>query len=370
MVCNPCGFKGMKTLLVGVLLTLASASKAEWDALVFSDVMASHVDGEHFSEKNVKPSIDLFVSGKKGPLLVLMEGFASEKAQHMERFQLGLNVTDSSRFWLGRHHTPFGYWHTQYHHGTYLQTSASRPALVELGGAGGILPSHTTGGLFEVEVESQEAAWHYAVSLGYSSQLSTSGGGHHGGGAISLNDFDLLNPKAGDHDMSAAFRLAYLPSALEETQLGAFWMQTDITLNESARDDLGVMPNQHISLDIAGVFANVDWSAVRLIGEWYYLETEVPEQSIIHRSQFSAAYLQLEYSHNERWTPYIRFDHTSGDEGDPYLHLLKAYPRSGQALGVRYDIASRHAFKLEYTYREFEHSDSGRWLLSWSTAWP
>ena len=159
----------LRTLFILSLLGIPLGVNAEMDFFVFSAVEVDHQDGQNFSEKNIIPSIDIFASGEVGPVLVLVEGFASESVQHIERLQLGINITDSSRAWLGRHHTPFGYWHTEYHHGTFLQTSISRPALVELGGAGGIIPSHATGALFEGEIEQGGAAWHYAVSAGLTS---------------------------------------------------------------------------------------------------------------------------------------------------------------------------------------------------------
>jgi len=360
----------LQMLTLFSLCALSPRLSAELDVLVFSDVTASHVDGETFSEKNIKPAIDFFVSGKKGPVLVLMEAYASETAQHVERIQLGINITESSRLWFGRHHNPIGYWHTEYHHGSYLQTSGSRPPLVELGGAGGLVPSHTVGGLFEMEVEQNEAAWHYAVSVGLSSRLNVSGEGHHGGGATaSLHDFDIFNPRPGDHGVSSTFRIAYFPQALGESQFGAFVVHSEITMDENGEEHLDALEGDDISLDIAGVFTNYQWSDFRLIGEWYYFNSEVPHHSNNQDSSFSAAYAQFESSVSERWTPYLRFNHTFGGEKDPYLALMDGYPRKGQTVGFRIDIASSHALKFEYSHRKFEHESAGQWLMSWSAVW-
>src|SRR5919198_668481 len=49
---------------------------------------------------------------------------------------------------VGKHHTPFGYWNTAYHHGTLMQPTSQRPDMYLFEDDGGILPVHTTGALF------------------------------------------------------------------------------------------------------------------------------------------------------------------------------------------------------------------------------
>ena len=49
---------------------------------------------------------------------------------------------------IGKHHTPFGYWNTAYHHGALMQPTISRPDMYLFEDDGGILPVHTTGALF------------------------------------------------------------------------------------------------------------------------------------------------------------------------------------------------------------------------------
>jgi hypothetical protein len=48
-------------------------------------------------------------------------------AVDVERLQVGYAFGDYLTAWLGRFHTPFGYWSTAYHHGTLIQTSVRRP---------------------------------------------------------------------------------------------------------------------------------------------------------------------------------------------------------------------------------------------------
>jgi len=63
----------------------------------------------------------------------------------LERLQLGYTFSDSATAWLGRFHTPYGYYNTGFHHGQQIATSLRRPRFLEFEDKGGILPAHTVG---------------------------------------------------------------------------------------------------------------------------------------------------------------------------------------------------------------------------------
>src|SRR4249920_193305 len=63
----------------------------------------------------------------------------------LERIQLGYQLADATTLWLGRFHTPYGYYNTAFHHGQQISTSLRRPKLVEFEASGGVLPAHTVG---------------------------------------------------------------------------------------------------------------------------------------------------------------------------------------------------------------------------------
>ncbi len=358
----------MRLLIVVFFCCCAFRVHGEVNYLLFPEIKLVHQEGKSFSEKNITPAVDFFVSGQLGDVIVLAEVFASEQIQHIERLQLGLKF-DSSRIWLGRHHNPFGYWHTQYHHGAYLQTSVSRPGLVNFGGAGGLVPSHTTGGLFEGNIDQGRTSWQYAFSAGYTSQLDPSGGGHHGDSALaSLNDFDLSNPKPSEHQIAYTFRVAYLSDALEENIIGSFVSRANITVAQ--REDHQMSIAEDINLDIFGLFTNYQQEKLRIIAEWYYFSSEVLNHTNVQQGRFSAAYFQAEYQLNQSWTPYIRLETTFSDENDPYLALLNGYAADSQVAGIRFDVTDNQTIKFEYAKKEFIQTESEYWQLSWSAVWP
>ncbi|MCJ8321991.1 MAG: hypothetical protein MJK12_20325 [Colwellia sp.] len=367
----------IKIALAFSFLAIPLKVYAEVNFLIFPEIRLDYNNDHSFSSDNITPSVDIFAAGNLGFINILAEGYISEDLQHIERLQIGFNVTESSRIWFGRHHNPFGYWHTQYHHGTFLQTSISRPSMVELGAAGGIVPSHSTGVLFEGEIEQRTSAWHYALSIGLTSQLDSSAAGHHGGDSTaSLHDFDIFNPEPNDHELGYAFRLAYLPDALEETQIGGFITREEIVLkpsphllSEGMHEEESSTENEIITLDVVGVFLNFQHLDFHLITEAYYLTSKVPTEMLVQTSSFSAAYLQIEYAVNEYWTPYMRVDRSFSYINDPYLQLLDGYPVNANTIGIRLDLPGNNAIKLEYSKRDFTHENTDLWLMNWSAAW-
>ncbi len=367
----------LKASLLIIFLGHAFLANATIDFLVFPEIKINHNNGESFSNDNITPSLDFFLSGNMGSIKLLSELYVSERVQHIERLQVGFNLTPSARLWFGRHHNPNGYWHTQYHHGTFLQTSITRPSMVELGGAGGIIPSHSTGVLLEGELELQTSAWHYAASIGLTSQLNFTSGGHHGGdSSSSLSDFDFSNPKPNNHELGYAFRLAYFPDALAENQLGWFINHEEITLkanqhqtSQTMHDEHTINTNEVITLDIIGIFANYQEKSWRFISEAYYFSSKVPTEMKVEKNGFSAAYLQIEYTFNDQLTPYMRLDRTFSHANDAYLRLLDGYSVNANTLGVRLDLPGHNAFKLEYSKQDFTDGDTEQWWLNWSAVW-
>src|SRR6267143_7299315 len=63
----------------------------------------------------------------------------------LERAQLGYQFADSATVWLGRFHTPYGYYNTAFHHGQQIATSLRRPRFIDFEDHGGIMPAHSVG---------------------------------------------------------------------------------------------------------------------------------------------------------------------------------------------------------------------------------
>src|SRR6266702_1772959 len=79
-------------------------------------------------------SFDLYLTPQVGDrlkgLTEINFGFeeSGETVVDVERLQIGYTFSDYATVWLGRFHTPYGYWNTAFHHGAQLQTSILRPS--------------------------------------------------------------------------------------------------------------------------------------------------------------------------------------------------------------------------------------------------
>jgi len=126
--------------------------------------------------------IDIFATSRYRNFLFLGELLLAKEEQEIERIQLGWMVGDS-KIWLGRFHNPVGYWNAQFHHGSYLETSISRPSIVEFEDDNGLLPIHLTGLLIEGVIEHDKQGLGYALAVGAGPELSDK-----------LEPLDVLDP--------------------------------------------------------------------------------------------------------------------------------------------------------------------------------
>ena len=131
---------------------------------------------------------DGLLSLQKGRFKLFGEYLVSDHEGDLERFQLGWQISSDTIIWIGRYHQPTSVWNHDHHHGQYLQTSITRPAIDEWEDLRGILPQHFTG----VLVESSRAVlkdWRLrtAVAGGIAPKLTNDG----------LEPFDLIHPDSG-----------------------------------------------------------------------------------------------------------------------------------------------------------------------------
>ena len=121
-------------VLAALLCPPATALAYEGEFLLFPSVTSLHRDppvADH-PKGEIYPSLDAFYSASHERLRFLVEFMASPGDSMVERMQIGWLPTASSTLWLGRFHNPLGYWNTEFHHGSYMTTSISRPGITIL----------------------------------------------------------------------------------------------------------------------------------------------------------------------------------------------------------------------------------------------
>jgi hypothetical protein len=241
----------------------------------------------------------------------------------VERIIVRYDANDYFKVSFGRYHTPINYWNTAFHHGQWLQTSISRPEMIQFGNS--FLPVHFVGSLVEGAAPAGGLNLNYNFGLG--------------------NGRGQIISRAGDFG--------------------------DVNNNRAWLANFFVKPDHPFGLRVGGSVYRDKLNPVSglVAREWIesaniVLERETPEiiaefANVAHAPIFrgvtsnsQAFYVQGAYRlpvDQKKWKPYYRFEYTHVPRSDlifagvvPTFHASTA--------GIRYDISTFAAFKVEYRH--------------------
>jgi hypothetical protein len=244
-------------------------------------------------------------------------GFNTE----VERIIVRYDVNDYAKFSFGRYHTPINYWNTAFHHGQWLQTTISRPEMTQFGSS--FIPVHFVGALLEGQTPASHLNLNYNVGIG------------NGRGQIISRAGD-----AGDINSNRAWLVnAYIkPDALYGLQVGGS------VYRDSINTTTGLAAREWIES------AHLVWQkeTPEFIAEFANVHHEPANGGRVSNSQ--AWYMQAAYrlpGIAKPWKPYYRFEQIHVPRSDAiFRSVVPVF--SGSTAGIRYDISSFAAFKVEY----------------------
>jgi hypothetical protein len=247
-------------------------------------------------------------------------GFNAEVERSIVRF----DQSDRFKVSFGRYHTPINWWNTAYHHGQWLQTTVSRPEMIQFGGS--FLPVHFVGALVEGSVPAGSLNLNYNVGLGNgrSSALSRAG-------------------DAGDVDNNRAWlaNLSVRPDKLYGLQIGGAVYHDKLNLT-SGQNFKEWISSGHIvwnreNPEIIAEFSNV---------------THKDYSGILATANSQAFYVQSAYRlpfNAKVWKPYYRYEYIHIPSSDvPFRNVPNLTNLSGSVVGMRYDLSEFAALKFEY----------------------
>jgi hypothetical protein len=243
-------------------------------------------------------------------------GFNAE----VERTIIRFDQSDHLKISFGRYHTPVSYWNTQFHHGSWLQTTASRPEMIQFGGS--FIPVHFVGALAEGAFSAGGLNLNYnaGVGNGRSSVLSRSG------------DWgDVNNNKAW---LATVF---IKPDKLYGLQAGAsvYRDKIDVTGRPEAQEWIES--------------AHLVWAKENpeFIAEFFNINHKVAGTNVVTNSQSWYAQMAYRLPFADHWKPYYRYEYLHTPNSDAIFKGLNL-GFSSSTVGVRYDISSFAALKFEY----------------------
>lgn len=301
----------------------------------FADVGGVITDNKNKRKGFTVGSIDLFLTPELGDHVksLIETNFEVDSegklAVDVERLQIGYAFGDYLTAWLGRFHTPFGYWSTAYHHGTLIQTSVRRPQMIDFEDKGGIVPAHTVGVWGNGYYKLAGGKLTYDIFVGNAPVIEDSAL------AMSMAGLQHYRPSFG-----ANIGYAFGQRSLDGLKFGFHWARGNVE-----NLDLGSKTN----LNFVGpylAYINAPWE---FIAELYRFDNrDLSGKTGMHGSW--AGFAQLGYEIG-RWTPYGRFERASLDQRDPYFRGMesgRSYTRG--AFGLRFSLSPRTAIKLEYRH--------------------
>jgi hypothetical protein len=229
---------------------------------------------------------------------------------------------------VGQVHTSVGYWNQVYHHGSYVQTTVSRPEIFRYDRA--YLPIHSVG----VEL--------FGSVEGGAFDLSYTLGVFNGRGKVP----PAVNRVKDDNDEKGlAVLLNFMPHAVDGLTLGATFYNDTIPAYPPEPTRL-----ESIGERIIGGAIVYKTSRIELLGEAFNIYHDDHTSGQIFDSL--GWYAQASYVVKDV-TPYYRFDVLNFGGADPY-YAPNTDDLHKHTVGARWDFMSWNALKVEYGFADYD----------------
>jgi hypothetical protein len=309
--------------------------------------------------EDASPAADIVLAIKRGKFRLFGEYLLSPRDHEMERLQVGYEPVADTVIWIGRFHQPASAWNTQHHHGRYLQTTITRPAIELWEDESGVLPQHLAGLFVDSRQSiSDSAGLHIAAGAGLGSTL----------GADGLQPMDVLKPRQAGRHMSWTGRLAYLPDYIGATSFGVVFGHHHMSVDDEASAKLLARTARQT---VWGVFADWHHDSWRVMAVGYDVKTVLDGLDISRTERFSAGYLQAERNLTAAFTVYGRSESSHRVRESLYVSAFHpGFELHRLTAGLRWDFRSRQAITLEVARGETLAARQTETRLQWSSALP
>lgn len=300
---------------------------------------------------------DMILSLQHGPFKLFGEYLLSDHEGDLERFQLGWQASSDTVIWIGRYHQPTSVWNHDHHHGQYLQTSITRPAIDEWEDLGGILPQHFTGAL----IESSKPVFNtwrlrMAAAGGLSPQLTDEG----------MEPFDLVHPDHNRRQVGYQARASLHPGEFSETGIGV--LAADDGLAQVGPQSGAMIGLNHVDLRLLGVFGTYAARSWKVLGTAYYANAQLYYVGSTVSDHFEVGYVQGEVHLQHDLTMFARLEGSSHASDSAYLELFEEFRRTRQLGGLRWDFAHNQAATVELGRAHTLNGAFSEVRLQWSAA--
>ncbi|MEO5936529.1 MAG: hypothetical protein ABIP81_04885 [Terriglobales bacterium] len=241
---------------------------------------------------------------------------------NLERSIIRYDHNDAVKVSFGQFHVPSSYYNAAYHHGHWLQTTISRPNMVDFNT--GLMPQHILGASVEGNIPSKGTRLGYMAGIG------------NGSGGFSIGDSDNHRAWFGT--------LFTRPLRVYGLQVGA-----------SVYGDKRRISGKDYREYVHSVHVVYNREPYEFIAEASNVRHREVNSVPTFNSQM--AFVQLGYRlpfNDGKWKPYYLFDFVNTPSTEP---IYGTRDLVGSTAGVRWDISNFAAFKFEYRNRKRRMQD-------------
>jgi hypothetical protein len=259
--------------------------------------------------------------------IVFGEQDAQKFGVDLERMLFKYDYDDHLRMSFGRYQTAIGYYNAAFHSGSWLQTTADRPLIMEFAGDGGLLPTQAVGLSFTGSIPSGRLGLNYIAEYGSSDTVRP----------------DLKKNYTEDENNSNHVNIGLFvrPESLPGLQIGGSVYHDQIS-------DLARGPNIRLGQTIVNGHVVYVRHGIELLNEGFLIR-HVYEQSLMVFNM-PAFYSQIskQFGHIR---PFFRYQYINAN---PKSVFEDVELRQGPSFGARYDFNDFIAFKaqLDHTLRK------------------
>jgi hypothetical protein len=257
--------------------------------------------------------------------------FGEEDAQKfgvdLERVLLKYDYNDHLRMSFGRYHTGIGYYNTAFHSGSWLQTTADRPLIMEFANDGGPLPTQAVGVSVTGEIPSGKLDLNYIAEYGSSDTIRPNLSG------VGVDDENNSNHV----DVGLFAR----PDSIPGLQIGGSIYHDEIS-------DTTKAPSLRLGQTIANVHLVYTGHRIEFLNEGFLIRHAYEQSLVVYN--MPAFYSQVSKQIG-RIRPFFRYQYINAQPGSVFEDIGL---RRGPSFGARFDFNDNIAFKtqLDHTLRK------------------
>jgi hypothetical protein len=252
----------------------------------------------------------------------------------LERMLLKYDYNDHLRMSFGRYHTGIGYYNTAFHSGSWLQTTADRPLIMEFANHGGLLPTQAVGVSITGAIPSGGLGLNYIAEYGSSDTMRPE-----------LNGNVLEDENNGNHVNAGLF---VRPDSLPGLQIGGSIYHDQIS-------DFRLGPTVRLGQTIVNGHVVYVRHGIELLNESFLIRHAYENTSTVFN--IPAFYSQISKQFG-RIRPFFRYQYINANPGSIFEDVELRY---GPSFGARYDFNDFVAFKaqLDHSVRRGQNDLNG-----------